>query len=152
MTDLVEVVASVAGDHYFSLPLSTSSRREGDLFVGEMVGVLHKPGLLARVREAARDCEADPVLDPSTLQQNLRAALIDRFMAISRPHPRLADQAAAFADTIIAEYGLAVETAALKRARQLATAPSLEIERAREREAEIARNRPRPARRPLYPV
>ena len=152
MSDLETVAREVAADYYFDLPHSTHSGAA--VFLQEILQVLHMPGLGARAREAAAACEVDyPVLNPNLFQQNLRAAIIDRYRRVARPHPRLADQAAAFADTIIAEYTSAVIEAALARAARLAAASEhlMRIEQARWREDEIARNRRRPRKKALYP-
>ena len=151
MSDLETVVREVAADYYFDLPHSTHAGAA--VFVQEILQVLHMPGLGARAREAAAACEVDyPVLNPNLFQENLRAAIIDRYRRVARPHPRLGDQAAAFADTIIAEYTSAVIEAALAHAARLAAAEHLmQIEQARWREDEIARNRRRPRRKALYP-
>jgi hypothetical protein len=149
MTD--DVVREVSADYYFSLPHST--RSGAAVFVDEMLKLL-TPELVARAREAAGACEADyPVLSPTVLQERLLAAIVDRYRRIVRPHPRLADQAAAFAETIIAAFGPEAEAAALRYARRMASASEhlAQVEYARAREEEIARNRRKPPRRPLYP-
>jgi len=67
---------------------------------------------------------------------------------VVRPHPRLEDQAAAFADTIIAQFRPDYVAAALRHAARFATASEhhMQVEQARWREAEIARNRRKPPR------
>jgi hypothetical protein len=62
--------------------------------------------------------------------------------------------AAAYADTIIAEFTPWRVEAALQHAARMAAASEhlWEIEQARWREAEIARNRRKLPRKPLYPV
>jgi hypothetical protein len=152
MSDLLEVVRLVALDHYLEQPGAT--RTGAAVFVDEMLKLL-TPELVGRARSAAGACEADYVeSDPTPLQVRLRAAIIDRYRRTVRPHPRLEDQAAAFADTIISNFGPAAEKVALDHAGRLAAATEhlMQAEYAREREKEIARNRPRPPRRPLYPV
>jgi hypothetical protein len=69
-----------------------------------------------------------------------------------RPHPRREDMAAAAADTIVAEFTTDRVEAALQRAARHAAASEhlWEVERAREREAEIARNRRKPPRKLPY--
>jgi hypothetical protein len=68
----------------------------------------------------------------------------------AKPHPRLEDMALAYADTIVAEFTTdRIEAALRHAARTAAVSEHLwEVERAREREAEIARNR-RKSRRKL---
>jgi hypothetical protein len=152
MSDLLEVVRLVVVDHYLELPGAT--RNGATVFVEEMLKLL-TPELVGRARSAAGACEADYVEnDPTPLQVRLRAAIIDRYRRTVRPHPRIDDQAAAFADTIILNFGPMAEKVALDHAERLAAASEwmMRAEEAREREREIARNRPRPRRRPLYPV
>ena len=82
-----------------------------------MLQLLHMSGVVPRAREAAAACEADyPVVNPHPFQENLRAAFIDGYTRTVRPHPRLADQAAAFADTIIAQFSPEYVEPALQRA------------------------------------
>jgi hypothetical protein len=153
MSDLETVVREVAADYYFSLPHST--RSGAAVFIDAMLQLLQMPGLGARAREAAGAREADdPVLNPTPLQESLRAAIVDRYMRVAHPHPRLEDKAAAFADTIVGQFAPQHVEPALRRAERHAAASQhlWEVEQARERELEIARNRPRPRRRPLYPV
>jgi hypothetical protein len=152
MSDLETVVRQVAGDYYFSLPHSTRSGAR--VFVDDMLELLRTPGLGSRVREAAAACEAEyPIINPNPFQENLRAAIFDCYMRSARPHPRRQDMAAAAADTIVAEFTTdRVEAAQQRAARHAAASEHLwEIEQARWREAEIARNRPRPKRVKLYP-
>jgi hypothetical protein len=153
MTDLVDdVVREVSADYYFSLPGSTGSGAA--VLVDEMLQLLHSPGLLARARDASV-CEVDyPVVNPDSFQDSLRAAIIDRYRRVVRPHPRLEDQAAAFADTIIAQFRPGYVEAALRRAARYAAASEhhMQVEQARWREEEIARNRRKPPRRKLYDV
>ena len=150
--DLETVVRKVAADYYFSLPNSTRSGAR--VFVDDMLELLRTPGLGSRVREAAAACEADyPIINPNPFQENLRPAIFDCYTRSARPHPRREDMAAAGADTIVAEFTTDRVEAALQRAARHAAASAhlWEVERAREREAEIARNRPRPKRAKLYP-
>jgi len=96
MTDAATIVREVAADYYFSLPHST--RSGAAVFVDEMLQLLHMSGVVPRARETAAACEADyPVVNPHPFQEILRAAFIDGYRRTVRPHPRLADQAAAFA-------------------------------------------------------
>ena len=152
MTDAATIVREVAADYYFSLPHST--RSGAAVFVDEMLQLLHMSGVVPRAREAAAACEADyPVVNPHPFQEILRAAFIDGYRRTVRPHPRLADQAAAFADTIIARFSPEYVEPALQRAARLAAASEhlMQVQQARWREEEIARNRPRPKRVKLYP-
>lgn len=151
MADLVDVMREVAADYYFSLPHSTRSGAR--VFVDEVLQILQTPGLGSRAREAAAACQAAyPVANPNPVQEKLRAAIIDAYARSAKPHPRLEDRAAAYADTIIAEFATDRIEAALARAARHATASEhlWEIEQARMREMEIARNRRRPPRKPLY--
>jgi len=153
MSDLETVVREVAPDYYYSVPNSTRSGVR--VFLDDMLELLHTPGLVARAREAAGVCEADyPVLNPTALQESLRAAIIDRYIRTVRQHPRLEDQAAAFADTIIAAYTPDRIEAALQRAARMSAASEhlIEIEQARWREMEIARNRRKPPRKAIYRI
>jgi hypothetical protein len=151
MSDLETVMREVAPDYYFLQPGSTRSGVRA--FVDDMFDFLQTPGLVPRAREAAQVCEAEPVRNPNVFQEILRAAVFDFYRRSVRPHPRLDDMAAAFADTIIAPFTLDRIETALRRAERLSAVSEhlWEVERAREREAEIARNRRRPPRKPLYP-
>jgi hypothetical protein len=152
MSDPEPIVCQIAADFYFSQP--NSSRSGAKVFVADMLQLLRTPGLGARVKEATAACEADyPVLEPNLLQENLFAALFDDTMRSARPHPRLEDMAAARADTIVAEFTTERIDAALRHTTQYARISEhhWEVERAREREAEIARNRRRAPRKALYP-
>ena len=137
----------VAGDYYFSLPNSTRSGAR--VFVDDMLELLRTPGLGSRVREAAAACEAAyPIINPNPFQENLRPAIFDCYIRSARPHPRREDMAAAAADTIVAEF----TTDRVEAALHAAVSEHLwEIEQARWREEEIARNRRRPKRAKLYP-
>jgi hypothetical protein len=150
MSDLVDIVREVAADYYLSLPHST--RSGAAVFVDEMLKLL-MPELVTRARSAAGACEPDCVVEnPTVLQEDLRSAIVDRYTRTARPHPRLADQAAAFAETIIVAFGPAQESSALGYARRMAAASEhlMRVEQARWREEEIARNRRKPPRRKLY--
>lgn len=150
--DVVTVVREVAADYYFSLPNSTRSGARD--FVDDMLELLRTPGLGSRVREAAAACEAAyPIINPNPFQENLRPAIFDCYTRSARPHPRREDMAAAGADTIVAEFTTDRVEAALQRAARHAAASEYlwEIEQARWREEEIARNRRRPKRVKLYP-
>jgi hypothetical protein len=152
MSELEPVMHDVAPVYYFMQPGSTRSGVR--VFVEDMFNILYTPGLVPRAREAAQICEAQPVINPNAFQERLRAAVFDLYRRTVRAHPRLDDMAAAFAETIIEPFtSWRIETA-LQRAERLAAASEhlWEVERAREREAEIARNRRRPRRKPLYPV
>lgn len=149
MSGLESTVREVTGDYYFSLPHST--RSGGRVFVDDMVQLLQTPGLGSRSTEAAAACEAAyPVVNPNPVQENLRAAIIDAYMRSAKPHQHLEDMALAYADTIVAEFTTDRIEAALRHAARMAAASEhlWEVERAREREAEIARNR-RKSRRKL---
>jgi hypothetical protein len=95
-----------------------------------------------------------PVETPDLFQESLRAAIVDRYHRVARPHPRLEDQAAAFANTIIAQFRPGYVEAALRRTARFAAASKhhMQLEQARRREEEIARNRRKPPRRKLYDV
>ena len=58
-------------------------------------------------------------------------------------------KAEAFAGTVVVEYTMAMELEAVRRSEESGSLARAEYE-AREREAEIARNRRRPPRRPIY--
>jgi hypothetical protein len=124
----------VAPDYYFLQPGSTRSGVRA--FVDDMFDILHTPGLVPRAREAAQACEAEPVTNPNAFQEKLRAAVFDLYRRTVRPHPRVEDMAAAFADTIVAPFTPERIETALRRAERLAAASEhlWEVERARERE------------------
>jgi hypothetical protein len=126
-----------------------------------MDGVRHKPRpkpfgptVITRAMEAANGCDVQPVDPKSGLQERLADALRDSFTQWRPPHPRDRDKARAFAEVIVAEITPAVDREAFETAarRQHMTESELAEEAAREREAEIERNRRRPPRKPLYPV
>jgi hypothetical protein len=149
--DLLSIVRLAAVDLYFEFPNTT--RAGAVVFADEMLKLL-TPGLVARAREAAAACEADyPVLNPTPFQESLRRGIIDAYCRTVRAHPRLDDQAAAFAETIIEPFGREAEAAALRYANRMGTASEhlAQVEHARAREEEIRRNRRKPPRRPLYP-
>ena len=87
------------------------------------------------------------------LQRRLREALVDFYKQSARPHPRIEDQARAFAETVIAEVGPQVESAALRQVERMQHLSDIEWQYAQAvaREEEIVRNRPRPKRAKLYP-
>jgi hypothetical protein len=148
---LEDIVREVAAHFYFEQPFSTRSGAR--VFVDGVLTIVRSPGLLARAREAAAVCEADyPVSNPNPFQENLRAAIFDRYMRSARPHPRREDMGAAYADTIAAEFATDRIEAALRRAAQHAAASEhlMRVEQARRREEEIARNRREPLRKLPY--
>jgi hypothetical protein len=102
MSDLETVMQEVAPDYYFLQPGST--RSGVGAFVDDMFDILHTPGLVPRAREAAQICEAVPVTNPNAFQEKLRAAVFDLYRRTVRPHPRIEDMAAAFADTLVAPF------------------------------------------------
>jgi len=121
MSELETVVREVVPDYYYSLPHSTRSGCR--VFVDDLLEILHTPGLGARAREAAAACDpAYPVLNPTPLQENLRSAIIDRYLRANWKHPRLEDMAAAYADTVVAEFTPWRVEAALQHAARMAAA------------------------------
>ena len=108
---------------------------------------------MRNARDAASQCSAPWVENATLLQQRLREALIDFYKQSARSHPRIEDQARAFAETVIAEVGPEVESAALRQVERMQHLSDIEWQYAQavEREEEIARNRRRPRRKALYP-
>jgi hypothetical protein len=109
--------------------------------------------MMRNARDAASRCSASWVENASLLQQRLREALFDFYKQSARSHPRIEDQAHAFAEAVIAEVGPTVESDALWQVARLEHLSEVEWQYAQavEREAEIARNRRRPRRKALYP-
>ena len=148
MSDLEDVVAAVADRHYADFYPTGRGR---DLFGCEMLGVLRRQGMLASAYDAANACQVPPDDGQrSEFQQALWHALRDLYLQKSRPHPLQMTKAEAFAGTVVAEFTMATELEAVRRSEESGSLARAEYE-AREREAEIARNRRRPPRRPIYP-
>ena len=157
---LMQVIATAARGYYFdtasnpsyALPAPTPAGAE--IFTHFMVERVFAPGVMPRALEAARECDMRPVYNKSVFQQRLADALVDFMPQLWKPHPRNVDRARAGAEVIVAEVGPAVEKQAFEAASRLQHMTELELqeEQARDREDEIARNRPRPRRRPFYPV
>jgi hypothetical protein len=154
----MQVVATVARSYYFdtasnpSYALLPPTPAGTEIFAQRILVCVFAPGVMPRAMEAARDCDVRPVHDKSVLQARLFDALLDFLPQLWAPHPRNADKARAAAEVIVAEIGPAVEKQAFEAAsrRQHMTEGELQQEEAQEREAEIERNRRRPARRALY--
>jgi hypothetical protein len=150
--DLDAIVAVVAADYFRATPFASDTGSDAAAnFVEQMLKLLHRPGLLLRAREAADKCDVKPLERFTALQSNMRPALIGYYLARARPHPWRQRKAGCWADTIVAEFNIANETAAMLETRRRARVDPLEAA-AREREAKIERNRRRPRRQPLYPV
>jgi hypothetical protein len=154
---LMQVVATVARGYYFdtstnpSYALRAPTPAGTEIFAKYILDRVFAPGVMPRAMEAARECDVRTVHDKSVLQQRLFDALCDFLPQLWRPHPRNADRARAAGEVMVAEVGPAVEKRAFEAAsrRQHMTEGELQQEEAREREAEIERNRRRPRRR-LY--
>jgi hypothetical protein len=150
---LEEVIKAVLVDHYIATAPQPATRQGLALFVNYMMDQLRGPGVMRNAADAASQCCAPWVGDATLLQQRLREALIDFYQHTARSHPRIEDQAHAFAETVIAELGPAVESVALRQVERLQHLSEIEWQYAQAvaREDEIARNRRRPKRRALYP-
>ena len=149
---LDEVIKAVVADCYWeTAPQPT--RQGAGIFVNYLMDQLRGPGVMRNAREAASQCSAPWVENATLLQRRLREALVDFYKQSARSHPRIEDQARAFAETVIAEVGPEVESAALVQVERMQHLSEIEWQYAQavEREAEIARNRPRPRRKALYP-
>jgi hypothetical protein len=148
MSDLEDMVAAVAEDHYARFyPLC----RRPDLFVEGARKILHQPGLLADAYAAANNCEGVAVGQQSEWQRALWQALRGLYLQKSRPHPLRMQKAEAFASTVSAAFTLSAEAEIIRHIGEVGAMRPDEYE-AREREDEIERLRPKPPRRPLYPV
>ena len=149
---LDEVIKAVLVDFYWeTMPQPT--RQGAGIFVNYLMDHLRGPGVMRNARDAASQCSAPWVENATLLQRRLREALVDFYKQSARPHPRIEDQARAFAETVIAEVGPEVESAALVQVERMQHLSEIEWQYAQavEREAEIARNRRRPRRKALYP-
>ena len=149
---LEEVIKAVLVDFYWeTVPQPT--RQGAGIFVNYLMDHLRGPGVMRNARDAASQCSAPWVENATLLQRRLREALVDFYKQSARPHPRIEDQARAFAETVIAEVGPEVESAALVQVERMQHLSEIEWQYAQavEREAEIARNRRRPRRKALYP-
>ena len=152
MMSIEEVIKAVLADHYITT-IPQATRQGVALFVNYLMNDLRGPGVMRNAREAASQCSAPWVENATLLQQRLREALINFYEQSARSHPRIEDQARAFAETVIAEVGPEVESAALRQVERMQHLSDIEWQYAQavEREAEIARNRRRPRRKALYP-
>ena len=112
---------------------------------------MHQPGLLADAYGAANNCEGVAVGQQSEWQRALWQALRELYLQKSRPHPLQMQKAEAFASTVTAAFTLSVEAEIIRHIDAVGAMRPDEYE-AREREDEIERLRPKPPRRPLYPV
>jgi hypothetical protein len=153
----IEVVArsyylDLSSDPASALPSPTPKGAE--IFAQCIHDRVFAPGVIPRAMEAARACDVQRVHGKSVLQERLADALRDYFSSIATAHPRNHDKASAFAEVIVAEIPPAIEGQAFDTAarRQHMTESELQEEEARERDAEIERNRRRQRRGPLYPV
>ena len=149
---LEEVIKAVLVNFYWeTVPQPT--RQGAGIFVNYLMDHLRGPGVMRNARDAASQCSAPSVENATLLQRRLREALVDFYKQSARPHPRIEDQARAFAETVIAEVGPEVESAALRQVERLQHLSDIEWQYAQAvaREDEIARNRPRPKRAKLYP-
>jgi hypothetical protein len=147
MSDIEDVIAGAAGDYYYTVV--PDATREGlAVFVAEMVKLVNRRGLIMRAKEARDDVDFDPIYEPSALQVAIRDALVAYIAPRTRP-PRQDDKARAFAETIAAAYNEPAVQAAMRQVARYAPFDP-DHAAAQEREAEIARNRPRPGRRALY--
>jgi hypothetical protein len=147
-----EVIKAILADHYIAT-IPQATRQGLALFVNYLMNHLRGPGVMRNAWDAASQCSAPWVENATLLQRRLREALVDFYQHSARSHPRIEDQAHAFAETVIAELGPEVEGAALRQVERLQHLSEIEWQyaQAREREEEIARNRRRPRRRALYP-
>jgi hypothetical protein len=149
---LEEVIKAVLVNFYWeTVPQPT--RQGAGIFVNYLMDHLRGPGVMRNARDAASQCSAPWVDNATLLQRRLREALVDFYKQSARSHPRIEDQARAFAETVIAEVGPEVESAALRQVERLQHLSDIEWQYAQAvaREDEIARNRPRPKRAKLYP-
>jgi hypothetical protein len=152
MNELDSVVRVWAADYYLALP---DARRAGaGVFVGDMLELLRQPGVLERAGHAARARKADYVVaDPTAAQASLRAVLIDHYQRAGRQHPHLAEEATAFADTIIPLFRHDTVAFAVHHAdnRGAAAERLAETELSWWRKAQTVRSQRQPPRRRLYP-
>ena len=149
---LDEVIKAVLVNFYWeTVPQPT--RQGAGIFVNYLMDHLRGPGVMRNARDAASQCSAPWVENATLLQQRLREALVDFYKQSARPHPRIEDQARAFAETVIVEVGPQVESAALRQVERMQHLSEIEWQYAQAvaREEEIARNRRRPRRKALYP-
>jgi hypothetical protein len=149
---LDEVIKAVLVNFYWeTVPQPT--RQGAGIFVNYLMDHLRGPGVMRNARDAASQCSAPWVENATLLQRRLREALVDFYKQSARSHPRIEDQARAFAETVIAEVGPQVESAALRQVERMQHLSDIEWQYAQAvaREEEIARNRPRPRRKVLYP-
>jgi hypothetical protein len=111
---LDEVIKAVLVNFYWeTVPQPT--RQGAGIFVNYLMDHLRGPGVMRNARDAASQCSAPWVENATLLQRRLREALVDFYKQSARPHPRIEDQARAFAETVIAEVGPQVESAALRQ-------------------------------------
>ena len=110
---LEEIIWAVVVDHYIATAPQPPTRQGLALFANYLMDHLRSPGVMRNAREAASQCSAPWVENATLLQQRLREALVDFYKQSARSHPRIEDQTRAFAETVIAEVGPEVESAAL---------------------------------------
>jgi hypothetical protein len=149
---LEEVIKAVLVDFYWeTVPQPT--RQGAGIFVNYLMDHLRGPGVMRNARDAASQCSAPWVENATLLQRRLREALVDFYKQSARPHPRIEDQARAFAEAVIVEVGPEIERAAFVQVERMQHLSDIEWQYAQAvaREEEIARNRPRPKRAKLYP-
>ena len=109
-----EVIKAVLADHYIAT-IPQPTRQGAGIFVNYLMDHLRGPGVMRNARDAASQCSAPWVENATLLQRRLREALVDFYKQSARPHPRIEDQARAFAEAVIAEVGPEVESAALRQ-------------------------------------
>jgi hypothetical protein len=157
---LKQQIVAVARSYYFetssnpTFALSPPTPKGAGIFAQCILDRVFAQDVIRCAMAAASGCDVQPVHPKSPLQERLANVLRDSFPLGRRPHPLNHDQAKAFAEVIVAGITPEVEGQAFDTAarRQHMTGSELLEEAAREREAEIERNRRRPPRKPLYPV
>ena len=146
MSDLEDMVAAVAEDHYARFyPLG----RRPDLFIEGALRLLHQHRLPPDAYAAANNCEGMALGQQSEWQRTLWQALRGLYLLKSRQHLLQMRKADAFASQVAAAFGLREEAEIIRQIDEVGAIRPDEYE-AQQREDEIARNRRKPPRRKLY--
>ena len=151
MISFREIIVPILGTHYRLMPAPPSGE---DTYVEFLLDEWLARGVPARAQYAADTCTSEPVHQKTPLQQKLYAGIVDFYNHTTDDHPAKERKAKAYAETMVGSLTSWIEQAALEKARRYGSMSEQEQveEREFEREDEIARNRPRPPKKPLYPI
>ena len=125
-------------------------------FVSFLIDWLRQPGTMSRAWNAAIECSGPEYELDTHLQHRVYDLLLEVYPQTGRSHvsKTVAEaRADAFAKPVASELTADIEDAAWLKVKRIQFLSDAEERRQhwRERDAEMARNRPRPPRRKLYP-